>query len=62
MLEQMNHENTPLGSVYGRPVEILMVEDDPDDASLTMETLEESQLCNNVTLVEDSPTLSGATQ
>ncbi len=53
MLESAKQENAPLGSVDGRPVEILMVEDDPDDALLTMETLEDSQMSNNVTLVED---------
>jgi CheY-like chemotaxis protein len=53
MLKSAKQEYTPLGSVDGRPVEILMVEDDPDDASLTMETLEDSQMSNNVTLVED---------
>ena len=53
MLELKKQEKTPLGFVFGRPIEILMVEDDPDDASLTMETLQDSQVSNNVTLVED---------
>ena len=53
MLELTKQVKARLGSVGGRPVEILMVEDDPDDASLTMETLQDGQLSNNVTLVED---------
>ncbi len=53
MLELTKQKKAPLGSVYGRPIEILMVEDDPDDASLTMETLQDSQVSNHVTLVED---------
>lgn len=40
-------------SVYGRPIEILLVEDNLDEASLTIETLQEGRVRNNVTLVED---------
>lgn len=48
----------PLGdrvlySVYGRPIEILLVEDNEDDASLTVEALAEGRVCNNVTVVAD---------
>jgi two-component system, chemotaxis family, response regulator Rcp1 len=39
--------------VAGRPIEILLVEDNPDDASLTMETLQEGRIRNNISLVED---------
>jgi chemotaxis family two-component system response regulator Rcp1 len=37
----------------GKPIEILLVEDSPTDASLTMETLREGRIRNNITLVED---------
>ena len=40
-------------SIYGRPIEILLVEDNPDEASLTIETLKEGRVRNNVTLVDD---------
>jgi chemotaxis family two-component system response regulator Rcp1 len=39
--------------VYGQPIEILLVEDNPDDASLTVETLQEGRIRNNVTVVGD---------
>jgi len=39
--------------VFGKPIEILLVEDNPDDAELTMETLREGRIRNNITLVED---------
>ena len=37
----------------GKPIEILLVEDNPDDALLTVETLHEGKIINNVTVVED---------
>lgn len=37
----------------GKPIEILLVEDNPEDAALTMDTLREGRLRNNVTRVED---------
>lgn len=40
-------------SVYGRPIEILLVEDNVEDASLTMETLAEGRVRNNVTVLDD---------
>lgn len=40
-------------SGLGKPIEILLVEDNPEDASLTMETLKEGRIHNNITLVED---------
>ena len=40
-------------SIHGRPIEILLVEDNPDESSLTIETLNEGRVRNNVTLVED---------
>ncbi|MBW3542825.1 MAG: response regulator [Planctomycetes bacterium] len=39
--------------MYGRPIEILLVEDNRDEASLTMETLSEGRVRNRVSLVED---------
>jgi len=40
-------------SLVGKPIEILVVEDNPEDAALTMETLREGRICNHITLVED---------
>ena len=40
-------------SIYGKPIEILLVEDEEDDASLTIETLKEGRLRNAVSHVED---------
>lgn len=40
-------------SVLGKPIEILLVEDNPDDAALTMDTLKSGKIRNNVNLVED---------
>ena len=40
-------------SRLGKPIEILLVEDNPEDASLTMETLKDGRIHNNITLVED---------
>jgi len=37
----------------GRPIEILLVEDSPTDARLTIEALREGKVRNNVRLVED---------
>jgi CheY-like chemotaxis protein len=37
----------------GIPIEILLVEDDPDDADLTMSALREGRVRNRVTVVED---------
>jgi two-component system, chemotaxis family, response regulator Rcp1 len=37
----------------GKPIEILLVEDNPEDAALTMDTLREGRIRNNVTRVED---------
>jgi len=41
------------GMNHGIPIEILLVEDNPDDASLTMDALQESRVRNNITLIED---------
>ena len=38
---------------YARPIEILLVEDSPSDAELTVEALKEARVCNNLNIVED---------
>src|SRR5262249_14862017 len=42
-----------LQSIPGEPIEILLVEDNADDADLTVETLREGKVRNNVRVVED---------
>ena len=37
----------------GRPVEILMIEDDPDDAELTTEAIKETKIRFNLNVVDD---------
>ncbi len=37
----------------GRPVEVLMVEDDPGDVELTIESLKEQKIRNNIHVVDD---------
>ena len=37
----------------GRPIEILMVEDSPSDAELTVEALKEGKVSNHLSIVED---------
>jgi two-component system, chemotaxis family, response regulator Rcp1 len=37
----------------GKPIEILLVEDNPEDASLTIETLQEGRISNHVTHLDD---------
>ncbi|MBN1669943.1 MAG: response regulator [Kiritimatiellae bacterium] len=36
-----------------RPIEILLVEDNPGDVRLTKETLKDSKVCNNLTVATD---------
>lgn len=36
-----------------KPIEILLVEDSPSDAELTLEALREGKICNHINLVED---------
>jgi CheY-like chemotaxis protein len=38
---------------YGRPVEILLVEDNPGDVRLTVEALKEGKLLNHLSVVRD---------
>jgi len=40
----------------GVPIEILLVEDSPDDACLTVDALREGRVRNNVTVIEDGVT------
>ena len=39
--------------IPGRPVEILLIEDNPADVRLTEENFEESKICNNLHVVVD---------
>src|SRR5438876_10380388 len=50
---RMPAEQQRMHPVYGQPIEILLVEDNPDDASLTVETLQEGRIRNHVALVDD---------
>ena len=49
----MQTDDQVIHSVYGRPIEILLVEDNEDDASLTVETLAQGRVRNHVTVVGD---------
>ncbi len=40
-------------ATFGRPVEILLVEDNPGDVGLTRETLKDSKLLNHISVVDD---------
>jgi len=40
-------------STIGRPIEILLVEDNPADARLTVESLKEGKVCNVLHVVDD---------
>jgi len=40
-------------ATLGKPIEILLVEDSPDDACLTIETLKDGKVRNHVSHVED---------
>ena len=39
--------------MIGKPIEILLVEDSPSDAELTVEALREAKMRNNLSIVED---------
>jgi CheY-like chemotaxis protein len=49
----MNLDEHAVRAVSGKPIEILLVEDNPDDAALTMETLRQGRILNHITLAED---------
>ncbi len=40
-------------AAHGEPIEILMVEDNPDDAALTLDALQQGRVRNRVTLLGD---------
>jgi len=42
-----------LSELRGKPIEILLVEDNPGDVRLTMEALKEGKVVNNLHVVED---------
>jgi two-component system response regulator len=42
---------------HGKPIEILMADDDPEDRMLVMDAWEESRLANNLSFVEDGEEL-----
>ena len=46
-------ETSMSAQLEGRPIEILLVEDNPGDARLAKEALKEATVCNNLNLVED---------
>ena len=46
-----------MNDVYGRPISILMADDDPDDRMLTKEAMEENRLANRLDFVEDGEEL-----
>jgi two-component system, chemotaxis family, response regulator Rcp1 len=48
----MRKENT-MGVTLGRPIEILLVEDNPGDVRLTEEALKEGKVNNNLCVVND---------
>jgi len=45
--------STMLNATRGEPIEILLVEDSPDDAEMTMDALRDGRLRNRITHVED---------
>jgi len=46
--------NTPtMNPDFGRPIEILLVEDSPSDTDLTVEALAAAKVCNRLNIVED---------
>jgi CheY-like chemotaxis protein len=49
----LKKEDAMLSPNHGIPIEILLVEDNPDDAFMTMEALREGKVHNQVHLVED---------
>lgn len=44
---------TTLNKLFGRPVDILLVEDNPGDVRLTQEALKEGKVLNNLWVVSD---------
>ena len=50
-MHKLFEKSTP--TLPGKPIEILLVEDNAEDAALTMETLQEGRIRNKITRVED---------
>jgi len=50
IFEAPMHMANPNGGI---PIEILLVEDSPDDACLTVDALQEGRVRNNITVIED---------
>lgn len=46
-------KDSPANPAAGKPIEILLVEDSPDDACFTIEALRDGKVHNRVTWVED---------
>jgi CheY-like chemotaxis protein len=44
-------------TLHGKPIEILMADDDPEDRMLVLDAWEESRLANNLSFVEDGEEL-----
>jgi chemotaxis family two-component system response regulator Rcp1 len=52
--EDLMTQSDPLiHPAFGKPIEVLLVEDNADEASLTIETLSEGRIRNNISLVQD---------
>jgi len=49
----LEREYIMMSAFHGHPIEILLVEDNPDDSCMTMEALREGKIRNTVHLVED---------
>jgi len=50
---ESNRSESMNQTVHGKPIEILLVENDADDACLTIEALREGKVLNNINVVED---------
>lgn len=53
MTTSVLERDTMTNANHGKPIEILLVEDSPDDACLTMEALKDGKVRNRVNHVED---------
>ena len=54
---QLSYKRRPYGHVRtlpgGKPIQVLLVDDDPGDVRLTIEDLKESKLHTHIDIVED---------
>jgi two-component system, chemotaxis family, response regulator Rcp1 len=53
MIKNQSRTNPMMNAADGAPIEILLVEDNPDDADLTLDALRDGKVRNRVTVVED---------